>query len=81
MPSVKLRSKRREGAKIIKHYDKPTTPYRRLLASKDISQTAKNKLTEQYKKLNPAQLKRDMINLFLATIAVQFVIDELAAIV
>ncbi|MBU4305125.1 MAG: integrase [Candidatus Omnitrophica bacterium] len=52
-PSVKLIEKKRLASRIIKRYDKPLTPYQRLLASPNISDSTKQKLKEQFKTLNP----------------------------
>jgi hypothetical protein len=57
-PSMKLIGKTREGSKVLKKYDKPLTPYRRVLASADISDSDKAKLKALYRNLNPASLKR-----------------------
>ena len=57
-PSMKLIGKTREGSKVVKKYDKPLTPYRRVLASVDISDSDKAKLKALYRNLNPAALKR-----------------------
>ena len=59
-PQMKLISKVRHGAKVTKRYDIARTPYQRLLDS-DIPATAKHELTEQYRELNPVELKRDII--------------------
>jgi len=60
-PSVKLIEKKRVGSKIIKRYDKPKTPYQRLLES-NIDPLIKQKLKIQFESLNPFQL-RDIIEL------------------
>jgi hypothetical protein len=57
-PSMKLIQKTRIGSKVIKQYDAAQTPYRRLLASPDVSTSGKRRLTALYAKLNPAALKR-----------------------
>jgi hypothetical protein len=44
----------------VKRYDKPKTPYRRILESPDVSEETKLKLTEQYKTLNPFELRKAM---------------------
>jgi hypothetical protein len=48
----------RIASKIVKRYDKPKTPYRRILESPDVSEETKLKLTEQYKSLNPFELRK-----------------------
>ena len=58
MPSTKLISKTRDGSKVTKRYDKPATPYRRVLARDDVGQEAKDALTEQFETLDPADLRR-----------------------
>jgi hypothetical protein len=45
-PSFKLREKRREGAKVIKRYDVPATPYERALAHPKLSRAIKRRLRE-----------------------------------
>lgn len=60
IPSVKLISKTRVGSKIIKTYDKPKTPAKRLLESEHISQQAKDLLTQEFEQLNPFQLQKQM---------------------
>ncbi len=57
-PSMKLIKRTREGSKVVKKYDKPLTPYRRILASPDVSDSDKAKLKALYRNLNPAALKR-----------------------
>ena len=58
MPSAKLLSKTRDGSKVTKRYDKPTTPYRRVLGRDDVDDKAKAALTAQFETLNPADLRR-----------------------
>lgn len=58
MPSAKLISKTRDGSKVTKLYDKPMTPYRRVLARDDVDDGAKATLTAQFETLNPADLRR-----------------------
>ncbi len=57
-PSMKLIEKTRVGSKVTKRYDKPMTPYRRIIQSDNISEAVKAKLTEEYEQLNPAELRR-----------------------
>ena len=59
-PSVKLIEKKRVGSKIIKRYDKPQTPYQRLMESKFIDPATKQKLKEQFDSLNPFELRKAM---------------------
>jgi len=60
-PQMKLIEKTRVGSKVHKKYDKPRTPYARVLASKHILEISKEKLRVQYASLNPAKLQRDML--------------------
>ncbi len=57
-PTMKLIEKTRRGSKVTKKYDKPTTPYERVLKSSDVSEKIKKELKRQYRSLNPASLKR-----------------------
>lgn len=59
-PSVKLISKKRVASKIVKRYDSPKTPYQRVLESIHASASVKRILKEQFKELNPFQLRRSM---------------------
>jgi hypothetical protein len=70
MPSMKLKEKIREGARVIKRYDKPQTPYQRVLDSDQVSPAVKRRLRRHYATLNPAQLKRqiDALHKTLATL-------------
>ena len=60
IPSVKLVKKHREGAKIIKVYDKPKTPVQRLLESEHIPHETKKQLKLKAKELNPFHLQKQM---------------------
>jgi hypothetical protein len=62
-PVMKLKEKVRIGSKVIKRYDKPKTPYQRVLESEHVSKDKKEVLKEQYRKLNPAELQRWIIRL------------------
>jgi hypothetical protein len=57
-PSVKLLEKKRVASKTVKRYDKPKTPYRRVLESPAVSEESKRKLKELYKTLNPFDLRK-----------------------
>lgn len=52
-PSAKLLSKERVGSKTKKKYDKPKTPYQRLMESDELSDYTKTKLTEIYENTDP----------------------------
>ena len=55
-PSFKLKEKRREGAKVIKRYHAPSTPYERALAHPKVPAAVKQRLREQYRTLDPVAL-------------------------
>src|SRR5271157_4575033 len=55
-PSFKLKYKRREGAKVIKRYHVPATPYARALAHPKLSKAVKRRLRELYRTLDPVAL-------------------------
>jgi len=59
-PSMKLKSKARQGARVTKKYHEARTPYQRLLDSAYISAETKEQLRARYRLLNPAQLKRQI---------------------
>lgn len=59
-PSMKLISKKREGAKVTKRYDTAKTPAQRLLSSVQMSQGIKQKLQEQHKGLDPLHLLKEL---------------------
>ena len=60
LPSMKLIEKTRIGSKVIKRYDIPKTPYRRIMEEDDnkVPKEVKERLRKQYDKLNPIELKR-----------------------
>ena len=60
LPSMKLLEKTRIGSKVIKKYDKPETPYRRIINSDAVSEEVKDSLKRTYEELNPLSLKRQM---------------------
>src|SRR6202795_882511 len=59
-PSFKLKYKRREGAKVIKRYHVPATPYERALAHPKLSKAVKRRLREIYRTLDPVALLAEM---------------------
>ena len=59
-PSVKLIEKQRIASKTIKRYDKPKTPYQRIMESPDITDEVKKKLTDLFETLNPFLLRKAM---------------------
>jgi hypothetical protein len=62
-PVMKLIEKTRIGSKVIKKYDKPRTPYQRVLESPLVPDDKKQQLKGQYVTLNPAELKRKITKL------------------
>lgn len=60
LPTMKLLEKRREGSRVIKRYEKPQTPYERLLQSPELAETDKQRLRATYETLNPAALDREI---------------------
>lgn len=62
-PSMKLVKKERIGSKVIKKYDKATTPYQRVLLSTSVSEENKLKLRQEYETLNPAEIKRQILKI------------------
>jgi len=58
-PNMKLKVKKRDGAKVTKTYDNARTPYQRVLES-SVSEVIKSKLREEYENLNPAELNRSI---------------------
>ncbi len=62
-PSLKLISKKRDGAKVTKRYDKAKTPYQRLMLSPHLSEAEKQKLKIQYASLDPVELLNQLVKL------------------
>ena len=62
-PTLKLVNKIKNGSKTIKKYDTAKTPYQRILSCEHIQGEVKDKLTEQYKKLDPIILKSKLVEL------------------
>ena len=62
IPSVKLIDKQREHSKIIKKFDKPKTPYQRVLEADPeiVSNAAKEQLRALKQTLNPFVLRKNM---------------------
>jgi hypothetical protein len=57
-PLSKLTGREYAGDKVTKHYDRPQTPYQRLLAAGVLDESAQRRLEELYVSLNPLQLWR-----------------------
>jgi hypothetical protein len=59
-PSLKLRSKQRQGAKVHREYEKAQSPYRRVLACPEVPDWIKEKLRQRFLSLNPVELLDQM---------------------
>ncbi|HEY5181369.1 MAG TPA: DDE-type integrase/transposase/recombinase [Dermatophilaceae bacterium] len=59
-PQQKLISKIRRGAKVIKKYDRATTPHRRATGHDGVTAEDKNILADTYAELNPAAVQREI---------------------
>ena len=60
LPTFKLKEKIRIGSKIQKKYDKPITPYQRLIEGNNLSNLQLNTLIKKKKSLNPFELKKGL---------------------
>jgi hypothetical protein len=56
LPCFKLKSKIRDGAKVSKKYESPVTPYERLLANENVTESQKLSLRETFATLDPVRL-------------------------
>jgi hypothetical protein len=59
-PSFKLKEKHRDGAKVVKRYHRPATPYQRLLADPRTLDETRCRLKALYATLDPVRLLRDI---------------------
>jgi DNA-binding transcriptional regulator YhcF (GntR family) len=59
-PSMNLASKERKGSLVTKKYDQAQTPYQRLLASAKVNEAVKESLREEYQRLDPVELLRQI---------------------
>jgi len=59
-PVMKLVEKMREGSKMKKKYDKPQTPYQRLLSCPKVSEKQKDELREEHHQLDPIDLAEEI---------------------
>jgi hypothetical protein len=57
MPSQKLMTKTRDGARISRKHDAGLTPYRRIMGEEDISADIKSRLTETFENLDVWELR------------------------
>jgi hypothetical protein len=60
LPSMKLKSKHREGSRWIRKHDEAQTAYQRLLASKALTKKEQRRLGELYQSLDPFVLARQV---------------------
>jgi transposase InsO family protein len=60
LPNAKLIEKQKLGSKYRRRYEKPKTPYQRLLESSDLSETAKVILRAEHAQLNPFHLREEL---------------------
>ena len=60
LPCMKLIEKKRRGSRVTKRYDKPQTPYQRLLESAALGSNAKRALRDRFRALNLAELDREI---------------------
>jgi hypothetical protein len=58
LPTMKLKMKERVGSRVKKRYDRPRTPYQRVLDAPQVTRQQKQLLRAKYATLNPAALKR-----------------------
>lgn len=63
MPSMRLKEKTRDGARITRKYHAPKTPYQMLLDSTQVNHNVKRILKRRYATLNPAELYRRIYKL------------------
>jgi hypothetical protein len=62
-PVMKLEEKIRVGSKVKKKYDRPRTPYQRVLEASLVEKEDRERLNQEYAKLNPAELRRQITTL------------------
>jgi hypothetical protein len=62
-PVMKMIEKTRVGGRVKKKYDKPRTPYQRVLDFSHEEEGRKEELTQEHLRLNPAELKRQITRL------------------
>jgi hypothetical protein len=59
-PSFKLKEKRREGAKVIKRYHPPATPFERAVVHPKVTRAVKTRLRNMHRALDPVALLAEM---------------------
>ena len=60
LPQQKLESKVRDGAKVTKKYDRPTTPYHRAAAHQAVTEQDKTIMKDTLAEVNPAAVQRQI---------------------
>ena len=60
LPTLKLQSKRREGSKTLRVYDRAATPLHRVLERQEVSAEKKKQLRQLHQSLNPFALRRQV---------------------
>jgi hypothetical protein len=63
LPTIRLKRKTRNEGKIQREYEKPVTPYQRVMESDRVERKAKQELQRIYEELNPAMLCRQLTEL------------------
>ena len=59
-PSLKLRSKQRDGARVQRQYEPAQTPYQRVVASGILTATERERLDQLYQALDPVRLRQQL---------------------
>jgi hypothetical protein len=59
-PTFKLRSKEKIGSRYRRRYEKPRTPYQRLVQCSQLSPQARHQLKAEHRQLNPVLLKKNV---------------------
>ena len=59
-PTLKLKSKAREGSKWVRKHSKPITPAQRVINHPDIPESAREKISTQMKSLNPFLIQKQI---------------------
>jgi hypothetical protein len=60
LPSMKLKSKWREGSRWVRRHNRAQTAYQRLISSEHISAESKRRLRDQFESLDPFELARQV---------------------
>jgi IS30 family transposase len=60
VPTMKLKEKIQTGGHCLRRYSAPQTPFQRVLAALEVDAATKQRLRRYYRRLNPAQLRRQI---------------------